>query len=160
MLTHLNVVNFATVDSLELEPGKGLTVITGETGAGKSVIIDALGLALGERADSAVVRPDAERAEVQATFDLRDNPAARAWLAERELDDGDDCLSNCRLAHCGDGVVQVGLEECDDGNIENTDACLNSCTLAACGDGFLRTGRHWTDRVYRARRDREGNEGG
>lgn len=92
MLTHLNVVNFATVDSLELEPGKGLTVITGETGAGKSVIIDALGLALGERADSAVVRPDAERAEVQATFDLRDNPAARAWLAERELDDGDDCL--------------------------------------------------------------------
>ncbi|MBZ2189374.1 DNA repair protein RecN [Alcanivorax sp. JB21] len=92
MLTHLNVLNFATVDSLELEPGAGLTVITGETGAGKSVIIDALGLALGERADSAVVRPDSDRAEVQATFDIRHNPAARAWLAERELDDGDDCM--------------------------------------------------------------------
>lgn len=92
MLTHLSVQNFATVESLELEPGNGLTVVTGETGAGKSIIIDALGLALGERADSAVVRADAERAEVQAVFDLRELPAARAWLAERELDDGDDCL--------------------------------------------------------------------
>src|SRR5690606_23934129 len=92
MLTHLSVLNFATVDSLELEPARGLTVITGETGAGKSVIIDALGLALGERADSAVVRPDCERAEVQATFDLHAHPAARAWLAERELDDGDECM--------------------------------------------------------------------
>ena len=92
MLTHLSVQNFATVDSLELEPGTGLTVVTGETGAGKSIIIDALGLALGERADSAVVRADAERAEVQAMFDLRQLPAARAWLAERELDDGDDCM--------------------------------------------------------------------
>ncbi|AJD49734.1 DNA repair protein RecN [Isoalcanivorax pacificus W11-5] len=92
MLTHLSVLNFATVDSLELEPARGLTVITGETGAGKSVIIDALGLALGERADSAVVRPDCERAEVQATFDLRGHPAARTWLAERELDNGEECM--------------------------------------------------------------------
>lgn len=92
MLSHLTVRNFATVESLELEPDRGLTVITGETGAGKSVIIDALGLTLGDRADSALVRPGADRAEVQASFDLSDCPEARAWLAEQELDDGDDCL--------------------------------------------------------------------
>ncbi|HAB07380.1 MAG TPA: DNA repair protein RecN, partial [Alcanivorax sp.] len=64
MFTHLSVRHFATVDQLELEPEPGLTVISGETGAGKSVIIDALSLTLGERADSAVVRPGCDRAEV------------------------------------------------------------------------------------------------
>ncbi|MDF1779839.1 MAG: DNA repair protein RecN [Alcanivoracaceae bacterium] len=92
MITHLSVRNFATVESLELEPSKGLTVISGETGAGKSIIIDALGLALGERADAAAVRAGSERAEVQATFDIRDCPSARQWLAERELDADDDCI--------------------------------------------------------------------
>ncbi len=72
MLTHLSVRHFATVDALELEPGKGLTVISGETGAGKSIIMDALGLTLGERADANAVRAGCERAEVQATFDIRD----------------------------------------------------------------------------------------
>src|SRR5690606_36693829 len=92
MLTHLSVRHFATVEALELEPAKGLTVISGETGAGKSIIIDALGLALGERADASVVRAGCERAEVQATFDLRDCPGARQWLAERELDADDECI--------------------------------------------------------------------
>lgn len=92
MLSHLGVRHFATVDTLALEPGPGLTAISGETGAGKSIIIDALGLALGERADSAVVRPGCERAEVEATFDLHDCPAARAWLVARELDQDDDCI--------------------------------------------------------------------
>lgn len=90
MLSHLTVQNFATVAALELEPTGGLTVVTGATGAGKSVIVDALGLALGNRADSAVVRPDCERAEVQVCFDLTDCPEARAWLTEQELDDGDE----------------------------------------------------------------------
>ncbi len=92
MLTHLGVRHFATVESLELEPGRGLTTISGETGAGKSIIIDALGLALGERADSSVVRAGCDRAEVEATFDLGDCPAARQWLAARELDHDDECI--------------------------------------------------------------------
>ncbi|MQX51676.1 DNA repair protein RecN [Alcanivorax sediminis] len=92
MLTHLSVRHFATVDQLELEPENGLTVISGETGAGKSVIIDALGLTLGDRADSSVVRHGHDRAEVLATFDVSDNPAAQQWLAERELDDDNQCL--------------------------------------------------------------------
>ena len=92
MLTHLSVRHFATVDQLELEPENGLTAISGETGAGKSVIIDALGLTLGDRADSSIVRHGHDRAEVLATFDVSDNPAARQWLADRELDDDDQCL--------------------------------------------------------------------
>jgi len=92
MLTHLSVRHFATVDQLELEPENGLTVISGETGAGKSVIIDALGLTLGDRADSSIVRHGHDRAEVLATFDVSNNQAARQWLAERELDDEEQCL--------------------------------------------------------------------
>ena len=92
MLTHLGVRHFATVESLELEPGQGLTTISGETGAGKSVLIDALGLALGDRADSSVVRAGCERAEVEATFDLSDCPAAHQWLTSRELDHDNDCI--------------------------------------------------------------------
>ncbi len=75
---------------MELE--NGLTVLTGETGAGKSILVDALGLALGGRADSTAVRAGAPRAEVSATFDLSPESAARAWLAENSLDAGDDCL--------------------------------------------------------------------
>lgn len=91
MLTHLSLRHFATVESLEIEPRSGLTVITGETGAGKSIIIDALSLALGERADAGLVRAGCERAEVQASFDLSGCPQAKAWLNERELDEDDEC---------------------------------------------------------------------
>ena len=92
MLSRLNIRNFAIIDAVEVELGDGLTVLTGETGAGKSILVDALGLALGGRADSAVVRAGAPRAEVSATFDVSQAPAARSWLAENSLDAGDECL--------------------------------------------------------------------
>lgn len=93
MLTHLTVQDVALVDRLDLSFDNGMTVITGETGAGKSIMLDALGLALGDRADIGLIAGDADKAEVSASFDISDNDAAIAWLAERELDTEDaSCL--------------------------------------------------------------------
>ena len=92
MLQELHVTNFALIDNLHLSFGTGLNILTGETGAGKSIIIDALGLALGERASGGdVVRTGAERATVEAAFDLTGAPPeVRARLAEAGLDSEDD----------------------------------------------------------------------
>ncbi|MEQ8799098.1 MAG: DNA repair protein RecN [Salinisphaeraceae bacterium] len=92
MLSELAIRDFAIIDDLQLSLGAGMTVLSGETGAGKSILIDALGLLLGDRADASAVRDGRERAEISAIFDLADAPAARAWLAERELADESDCL--------------------------------------------------------------------
>ncbi len=92
MLVHLSVHNYAIVEHLDLELSRGMSVITGETGAGKSIMLDALGLTLGDRADSGVVRPGADKADILATFDLADIPEARAWLAERDLDTDGPCI--------------------------------------------------------------------
>lgn len=80
------------MQSLELELESGFTVLTGETGAGKSILIDALALALGERADKGSVRHGSKRAEVIAGFTLDDTPEAQAWLEQQELDDDGQCL--------------------------------------------------------------------
>lgn len=96
MLSHLKIRDFAIVSSLELDFRKGFSVITGETGAGKSILMDALGLCLGDRAEAGVVRAGAERAEVSAGFDISRIEAAQEWLRERELessslDEGHEC---------------------------------------------------------------------
>src|SRR5450830_227024 len=92
MLVHLSVHNYAIVEHLDLELDRGMSVITGETGAGKSIMLDALGLTLGDRADSGVVRPGADKADILATFDLADIPEAEAWLAERDLNNEGPCI--------------------------------------------------------------------
>ncbi len=92
MLQNLNIIDLAIVESLDLNLEKGLSVLTGETGAGKSILLTALGLALGDRADASYVRPDCERAEINLSFDLSDAPAAQAWLEENEFDADDQCL--------------------------------------------------------------------
>jgi DNA repair protein RecN (Recombination protein N) len=91
MLIHLAIRDFAVVTAAELEFGAGLTVISGETGAGKSLLVDALGFLSGQRADSGMVRHGAERAELHAEFDLDTAVDARQWLREQEFDDGDAC---------------------------------------------------------------------
>ncbi|MDO6681374.1 DNA repair protein RecN [Oceanobacter sp. 5_MG-2023] len=90
MLTHLSIHQFALVEHLELEFQRGMAVITGETGAGKSILLDALGLALGQRADAAMVRQGAERAEICASF--CPTPKARQWLAGRDIPDEEDLV--------------------------------------------------------------------
>ncbi len=92
MLQNLNITDLAIVESLDLNLEKGLSVLTGETGAGKSILLTALGLALGERADAGYVRPGSQRAEITLSFDLSDAPNAQAWLEENELDADKQCL--------------------------------------------------------------------
>lgn len=92
MLTHLSIRNFAVVKTLDVDFSNGMTAITGETGAGKSISVDALGLCLGERADSGMVRTGADKAEVSAFFDITKLQAAQAWLQKNELADEDECL--------------------------------------------------------------------
>lgn len=95
MLSHLQVIDFTLVKQLDLDFHSGLTVLTGETGAGKSILLDALGLALGDRADADKVRAGAERAEVSASFYIGKLPYVKKWLQEAEL--GSDELIIRRL---------------------------------------------------------------
>ncbi len=92
MLSHLHIRNFAIIPELELEIPGGFTAITGETGAGKSILVDALGLLLGDRSDAAWVRTGAERAELTAEFRVSNNAEALKWLQDAELATDDSCL--------------------------------------------------------------------
>jgi len=92
LLTHLSINSLTLVDQLELEFDPGMSIITGETGAGKSILLGALSLALGDRADSGLIAQGAKKAEVNATFDLANHDRALAWLKERELDEGEECI--------------------------------------------------------------------
>ena len=93
MLRALSIRDYVIVDRLDLELGAGFTALTGETGAGKSILVDALALVLGGRADAGVVRSGAQRAEVSADFDAARLPAVREWLADQALEEGDGaCL--------------------------------------------------------------------
>ena len=92
MLRALAIRNFVVVEALEAEFARGFTVLTGETGAGKSILIEALGLLLGDRFEQRQLRPGAERAELAATFDIDAQPRVRAWLAAEDLEAGDELL--------------------------------------------------------------------
>ena len=97
MLTQLTIQHFAIVQFLELEFSQGMTTITGETGAGKSIAIDALGMCLGDRADANMVRMGTEKAEVNAQFNLNDTPHAQSWLKNNDLEDSLSNNSECLL---------------------------------------------------------------
>jgi DNA repair protein RecN (Recombination protein N) len=92
VLTHIQIRDLAIIDSIELELAAGLTVLTGETGAGKSILVDALLLAAGGRAGAEVVRHGSERAEVSATFSVEANAAALEWLQEQAIDHEGECV--------------------------------------------------------------------
>lgn len=92
MLSQLKVSSFAIADRLEVLFNDGMTVLSGETGAGKSIILDALGLALGDRADTSMVRHGEPKAEISATFELDKHPKALEWLKSHDLEAGEQCI--------------------------------------------------------------------
>jgi len=92
MLRHIHIRDFAIVDRLDVELEGGMTALTGETGAGKSILLDALGLCLGDRADTTALPDRADRAEILVSFDIADNAAAREWLDEQALDADGECI--------------------------------------------------------------------
>ena len=92
MLTSLQVNNFAIITSSILDFRPGMTTLTGETSAGKSILLDALGMVLGDRASPGAVRDTAERAAITAVFDLTDSHTSQSWLKEHALDDEGECI--------------------------------------------------------------------
>ncbi len=92
MLNQLTIRDFAIVEHLELELSQGMTAVSGETGAGKSIMLDALGLTLGDRAESGAVRHGAVKADISANFTLESIPEAANWLTENDLDNDGECI--------------------------------------------------------------------
>ncbi len=118
MLSHIHLKNFAIIKKLDLELKSGMTALTGETGAGKSILIDAIGLVLGDRADSGVVRHGAEKAEITLTVELSDTPTARAWLAEQDLSDSnenddDQCILRRIITATGKSRAWINGSPCN-----------------------------------------------
>ncbi|RDX36626.1 DNA repair protein RecN [Kangiella sp. HD9-110m-PIT-SAG07] len=101
MLSSIHIKDFAIIEQLDLDLQSGMTVVTGETGAGKSIMVDALSFALGTRADSAVVRNGAKRAEISAVFDISKLKPVHHWLEEQMLDDEEDCILRRVINHDG-----------------------------------------------------------
>ena len=91
MLLNLQIRDFAIVDNLEIDFSPGMSALTGETGAGKSILLDALGLLLGDRADATSVRHGQERAEISAEFDVSHCQPASNWLRDHDMDNSEDC---------------------------------------------------------------------
>ena len=101
MLNRITIENLVIVRSLDLQLDAGMTALTGETGAGKSILIDALGLVLGDKADSAMIRAGADRAEVSVAFDLQGDSPVHEWLAGHDLDADGECLMRRVLVRDG-----------------------------------------------------------
>lgn len=102
MLNHLKIVDFALIEQLELDFDTGLSALTGETGAGKSILLGAIGLILGDRADSDRIRAGAERSEVVALFDISDRPQLQRWLEAQEME-SEECVIRRTLSRSGRG---------------------------------------------------------
>lgn len=107
MLTQFAIRDFAIIEQLELGFTAGLSVLTGETGAGKSILVDALGLVLGDRADAEVIRAGAERAEISAEFGIGKLPAVGAWLDAHELSADGACILRRVIARDGRARGQI-----------------------------------------------------
>ncbi|MDH4580500.1 DNA repair protein RecN [Pseudomonas sp. BN415] len=119
MLVHLSIHNYAIVEHLDLELEGGMSVITGETGAGKSIMLDALGLTLGDRADSGVVRPGADKADILASFDVSNIAEARDWLDERDLEQDGPCILRRVITAEGRSRAYINGSPCPLGDLKS-----------------------------------------
>lgn len=112
MLTQLTVSNYAIAERVELQFNRGMTALTGETGAGKSIVLDALSLATGGRGDAGAVRHGARRADITASFDISAIPEARQWLESQDLDDGNDCILRRVISRDGRSRAYINGQPC------------------------------------------------
>ena len=113
MLNHIYLKNFAIVEKLDLDLNSGMTALTGETGAGKSILIDAIGLVLGDRADSGVVRHGTDKAEITLSVDLEDTPSAKEWLIQQDLDDDEQCILRRVISSSGKSRAWINGTPCN-----------------------------------------------
>ena len=112
MLTSIAISNFAIVEALELEFKQGMTVISGETGAGKSIMVDALSLCLGDRTDAAVVRHGEKKADISASFDIQHYPHVHEWLEERDLEHDQHCILRRVISKEGRSKAYINGRPC------------------------------------------------
>ena len=120
MLISLSIAQYTIAEKLSIDFEAGMTAITGETGAGKSIALDALGLALGARADSAVVRYGSEKADIRAVFDISELKHVKLWLQDNDFD-FDDCSEEDNSELKGE-LEEISLpnNECIEENIFNS----------------------------------------
>ena len=142
MLLQLSVHNYAIVDHLDLELKPGMSVITGETGAGKSIMLDALSLTLGARAVSGVVRPDADMAEILSSFEIRQIPEAATWMAERDLDDEGQCLLRRVITAEGRSRGYINGKPCTQADLRELGALLIDIHSQHEHQSLLKTDTH------------------
>ncbi len=112
MLTQLTVSNYAIAERVELQFNKGMTALTGETGAGKSIVLDALSLAMGGRADAGAVRHGASRADITACFDISRIPEASEWLESHDLDEKNECILRRTISKDGRSKAFINGQPC------------------------------------------------
>ncbi|MEX0604810.1 MAG: DNA repair protein RecN [Marinobacter sp.] len=112
MLTQLTVSNYAIAERVELQFSGGMTALTGETGAGKSIVLDALGLVMGGRADAGAVRHGAKRADITASFDVTHIPEAIGWLCQNDLDDDAHCILRRVISKDGRSRAYINGQPC------------------------------------------------
>ncbi|CAM3990624.1 DNA repair protein RecN [Vreelandella rituensis] len=143
MLTQLAIQDYAIVDRLELDFMSGMTAITGETGAGKSILLGALGLCLGERADAGSVRHGCARTDISARFDIAHLPAAQAWLETRELPT-DDCLLRRAVTASGRSKAWINGQPATISDLKALGECLVQVHGQHAHQALLREDTHLT----------------